>query len=146
MRMIRERILCPKCPYLEKGIKEEGEKFGVEYVVLESNEKFIICDNPNISWDKIMNDLKLFDITYVPKFGKYEIEQFVGYFMKEALLISKDITDLFNMELLCDDYPFNTTRVNKETIRERLLKCFNVVQKDNNTTYLSFKWERWDKL
>lgn len=146
MRMIRERVLCPTCPYFKEGIKEEGERFDVEYVVLKSKEQYLICDNPAVSWDSIMKNIKRFDTTYVPKFGKYEIEQLVGHFMKEALLISKDITDLFNMELLCDDYPFNTTRVSKETIRERVLKCFDVVKKENNVTYLKFKWSRWNEL
>ncbi len=146
MSRITERILCPTCPYLKNGIKEEGKKFGVEYVVLNSKEKFIIIDNPNVSWDKIMGEIKCFETTYVPKFGKYEVEEFVGHFMKEALVMSKDITDLFNMELLCDDFPYNTTRVNVDTIRERLLKCFDIVKVENDTTHLMFKWERYDKL
>lgn len=146
MSKIAERVLCPNCPYKQNGIKEEGEKFGVEYVILNSNERYIICDNPDVSWDKIMSEIKSFNITYVPKFGKYEVEQLVGQFMINALLISKDITDLFNMELLCEDFPYNVTRASKEIIRERLLKCFDVVKVENNTTYLKFKWERYDKL
>ena len=54
--------------------------------------------------------------------------------------------NLANMELLCDDFPYNTTRVNKETIRERVMKCFDIVKEEKGVTYLKFKWERYDKL
>lgn len=145
MSRITERLFCRNCPYV-KGIKGEGKKFGVEYVIFNSEEKFQILDNPDVTGDVVLEGIKKFIDIHVPKFGKYEVEEFVGYYMKEAILISKDITDLFNMELLCDDFPYNTTRVNKETIRDRVMKCFDIVKVENGITYLKFKWERYDKL
>ena len=124
-----------------KKIKMKGAKFGVQYVMLESDERFLIVDNPRVSWDNVMRNIEKFDFTYVPKFGKFEIEEFVGYYMKEALLISKDITHLLFMELVCDDSPYNITNVSMSQLRERVLKCFDVVRKDGNITYLMFKWE-----
>ena len=141
MGKIAERIICKDCPKIKHGIKSEGEMFGVEYIVLKSDEQYIICNNERISWNDVMPKMSEFDTLYVPKFGKYEIEEFVGYFMRVALLITKDITDLFNMELLCDDSPFNITEVSSKDIKEKLLKCFNVVKKVDNMTYLEFKWE-----
>jgi len=86
MGKISERVLCPTCPYLNNGIKEEGEKFNVEYVVLKAKEQYLICDNPDVPWDKIMKEIRLFDTTYVPKFGKYEIEQLVAIFIPSKLI------------------------------------------------------------
>jgi len=145
MSKLTEKLFCRNCPYLN-GIKEEGKNFGVEYVIFNSEEKFYIVDNPDVTGDVVLEGIKKFINIHVPKFGKYEVEKFVGYYMKEAILISKDITDLFNMELLCDDFPYNTTRVNKETIRERVMKCFDIVKEEKGVTYLKFKWERYDKL
>lgn len=131
------------CDFLKpKGfVKEEGQKFRVQYVVFKSNEKYIICDNEEVSWDEIMRSRDNFQSLYVPKFGKYEIEEFISYFMKVALFISKDITDLFNMDLVCDDFPYNITKISSDLIKERLLKCFEVVKKEESKTYLKFKWE-----
>lgn len=137
----KRRILCKNCCVLETHTIEEGEKFGVEYIVFKPEKRYLIRDNENVSWDYIMKNIKKFQDYYVPKFGKYEIEEFVSYFMKEALFITKDITNLFNMELLCDDLPYNVTRVSTETIKERLLKCFEVVERKEKTIYLKFKWE-----
>ena len=141
MGRIKRRILCKNCPVLNTKVKEEGEKFRVEYIVLDTKERYLICDDESVSCDEVMKDRYKFISTYVPKFGKFEIEEFVGYFMQEAIYITKDISNLFNMELLCDDSPFNITRVSSETIKKRLLQCFEVVKKENDVTYLKFKWE-----
>ena len=141
MKKITERIICKDCPKIIQEIKSEGKMFDVEYVILKSNMQYIICDNENVAWNDIMPKISNFVLLYVPRFGKYEIEEFIGYFMRVALLITKDITDLFNMNLLCDDSPFNVTEISSKIIKERLLECFNVIKKVGNTTYLEFKWE-----
>ena len=145
MRDIKARILCSNCPVYNAKIKEEGERFRVEYVVmLKPGERYLIHDNTEVSWDEVMKNIREFNITYVPKFGKYEIEEFVGDCMRQAIFFSKDITDLFNMELLCDDFPYNETRVTSATIKERVLKCFEIVKKEKNITYLKFKWQPYN--
>ena len=141
MGTIATRVMCRECKRLEK-VLSEGEMFGVEYVIKRFDKKYIIVDNKSISWDEIMPHIREFNITYVPKFGKYEIEQFVGHMMLEALLITKDITNLMNMDLLCEEYPYNAIKIDSDILKERVLKCFDIVKTERNSIYLKFKWEK----
>ena len=141
MRNEVARVLCYGCPKEDIKVKSYGEKFGVNYVVTDSDHKYIIRDNNDISWDDIMKKMEGFQDRYVPKFGKYEIEKFVCFYLKEALLITKDMTELFNMEVIHYDYWLpNVTRFSADVIKERLLKLFDVVEETQYITYLKFKW------
>lgn len=149
MNNLEMKILCEGCPRLKWEIESSGSKYGVDYVTLKSNKRYIIEDNPNVSWDEVMKNRDKFISTYVPRFGKYEIEEFVGYKMMEALFITKDITDLFNSELLCDDSPFNITRIKQDSLKNKIMKCFDVVWHDaysHKVVKLVFKWKTWNEL
>lgn len=146
MNNLEMRILCEGCPRQKCAIEESGSKYGVDYVILKSSKRYIIEDNLNVSWDEIMKNRENFISTYVPKFGKYEIEEFVGYKMMEALFITRDITGLLNSELLCDDSPFNITRINRDYLKKQILKCFYVLDIDKNNVSLVFKWKPWNQL
>jgi len=144
------KVLCGGCPKQKLEIESSGRMHDVDYVTLKSNKRYIIKDNPNVSWDDIMNNKEKFISTYVPRFGKAEIEHFVGYKMMEALFITKDITDLLNSELLCDDSPYNVTRIKSERLKEELLKCFEKVERPDsynpNVIFLMFKWKPYCEL
>jgi len=149
MNKLEMKILCEGCPRLKQEIENSGSKYGVDFVTFESEKRYIILDNPDVSWDDIMKNRDKFILTYVPKFGKYEIEEFVGYKMMEALFITKDITELLNSELLCDDSPFNITRIKQDILKKRIMKCFVVLcteESNNNTVTLVFKWKPWCEL
>lgn len=143
-------IICDGCSRVKAKIEDSGSMHGVDYVTFDSKKKYIIVDNPAVSWDKIMKERENFVSIYVPKFGKYEIEAFVGHKMMEALLITQDITGLFNSELLCDDSPFNVTRINSDILRKRLLKCFDIVTEEkmhnSSVVKLMFKWKPYYEL
>jgi len=147
MNSLEIKVLCAGCPKFNLEVKESGSKFGVDFVTLKTDENYIIQDNPNVSWDEIMKNRDLFISKYVPKFGKYEIEEFVGYKLMEALFITKDVTDLLNTNLACFDV-YNTTRISSERIKEKLLKCFEFkgVSDVGNYTYLMFKWVPYNEL
>ena len=70
MSKLTEKLFCRNCPYLN-GIKEEGKNFGVEYVIFNSEEKFYIIDNPDVTGDVVLEGIKKFINIHVPKFGKY---------------------------------------------------------------------------
>ena len=149
MNNLEMRILCEDCPKLKCEIESSGSKQGVDYVTLKSKKRYIIEDNPNVSWDEIMKNRDKFISTYVPKFGKYEIEEFVGYKLMEALFITKDITKLLNSELLCDDTPYNVTRIRQDYLKRQIMKCFDEVWHDaysHNVVKLVFKWKPWSEL
>lgn len=149
MNELVAKVLCTGCDKYKKRVEASGSMYGVDYIVLSSSKKYIIVDNPNISWDEVMKKRNYFIDTYVPKFGKYEIEQIVGHKIMEALFITKDITELLNSELLCDDSPFNITRVDSERLKEKLLKCFEVVKgnlSNSDVIQLMFKWKPYNEL
>lgn len=147
MNNLEMRILCGDCPKLKSNIVDSGRKYGVEYVILKSDKRYIIVDNPDISWDDIMkNRIKDFVTRYVPKFGKFEIEEYLSYAMLEAIIFTKDITNLFNSELLCFDLPYNVTRVSSDSIKNKMLKCFDVVSQSEDEIRLMFKWEYYCNL
>lgn len=147
MNNFKMKILCEGCPKLKCEIESSGSKYGVDYVTFKSKKRYVIEDNPDVSWDEIMKNRENFISTYVPKFGKYEIEEYVGYKIMEALFITKDITDLINSELLCDDTPYNITRIKQNYLEEQVMKCFDVVsQGPNNLVKLVFKWRSWREL
>lgn len=144
------KFFCHDCPKFQRKIESSGSQYGVDYITFKAEKRYIIEDNPNVSWDEIMQNREKFISIYTPKFGKYEIEEFVGYKLMEALFITKDITDLLNSELLCDDSPYNVTRIKYERLKEELLKCFEIVEKDvshnSNAIFLMFKWKPWKEL
>lgn len=143
MNNLEMNILCDGCPRRKWKIKSSGSMYGVDYVTLESKKRYIIEDNPKVSWDEIMRNRGAFTTIYVPKFGKYEIEEFVSHKMMEALLITRDITDLLNSELLCEDIPFNITRVKQPELEKAILRCFDVAYEDvyKKVVKLVFKWK-----
>ena len=149
MNELEMKILCDGCLRQKQEIQGSGSKYGVDFVTFKSEKRYIIRDNTDISWDEIMKNRDKFILTYVPKFGKYEIEEFVGYKMMEALFITKDITELLNSELLCDDLPYNVTRIKQDILKKRIMKCFDVIwteEFNNNIVTLVFKWKPWCEL
>lgn len=149
MDSLAAKVLCMGCDKYKKIVEASGSMDGVDYVVLKSRKQYKVVDNPNISWDNIMQNRDKFIDTYVPRFGKYELERFVGHKIMEALFITKDMTSLLNSELLCDDSPYNITRVSSDKLKERLLKCFDIMTEDgDNTSYVEimFKWKPYEEL
>ena len=141
MNDLARNFLCQGCPKLKCEIEDTGSKFGVDYITFKSQKRYIIEDNPDVSWNEIMKIRDEFVSNYVPKFGKYEIEEFVGYKLMEALFITKDITGLLNSELLCDDSPFNITRIKQDRLKAKIMKCFYVLDADENNVTLVYKWK-----
>lgn len=130
-----------------KFLKESNKSRGVGCKAYYGSISYVIVDNPNVSWDDIMNKyVKHFTMQFVPKFGKYEIEDYIGNEMLKALLITKNITDLFNTDLVCDDSPFNVTNVDYKMIQTKLLPCFEVVSQESDKIELMFRWKYYDKL
>lgn len=149
MNNFEMKILCGDCPNLNLKIVNSGSMFGVQFVSFETEKKYIIIDNPDISWNSIMRERENFTSTYVPKFGKYEIEHFIGYKLMEALFITKDITELLNCELLCNDFPYNVIKVRADILKKRILQCFEEVDGDcdnPNIVFLMFKWKTYSEL
>lgn len=146
MNDLERDVLCGSCPKAKLHINKSGTEFGVRYVILKSDKQYIIKDNPDTPWNELIKSKDRFISTYVPKFGKYEIEEFVGYKMMEALFISKDITDLLNSELVCNDFPYNITRISSERLKKELLKCFTKLEETDSVVKLMFMCKPYEEI
>lgn len=109
-------------------------------------KKYIIRDNLSALKNQFYCSASDFIIMYVPSFGKYEIEKFVGDKMLEAIIQTKDITELFLNDIYCDDFPFEPMKVSGEEIKRRVLKCFEKVGEDKDNIYIMFKWIPYENI
>ncbi len=73
----------------------------------------------------------------VPKFGKYEIEEFVANIIVLAL-IKGDLTDLMNINISYYDFPYNDVSLAKEIIKKRILGYCEIVEENNNVVKLRY--------
>lgn len=84
-----------------------------------------------------ISSLSNFTCNYVPKFGKYEVEEFVA----EMILISiaeHDITKLMNTEISFDDSPYNSGFYPKERVRELILSYCTIISGKNGIVELNY--------
>lgn len=129
----------------ERQIAKAGFKFGVNYVIFRLNGKtYSILPGDEIT--EISNfGLPNFVTNYVPKFGKYEIEEYVGYALLEALLITKDLTNLLNSELSFIEYNnwicFDAIKIENEYLKRKVLELFEIIEENENQIFLKFKGE-----
>ena len=84
-----------------------------------------------------ISSLSNFTCNYVPKFGKYEVEEFVA----EMILIAiseHDITKLLNTEISFDDSPYNKGFYQKERVRELILSYCTIISEKNGIVELNY--------
>lgn len=84
-----------------------------------------------------ISSLSNFTCNYVPKFGKYEVEEFVA----EMILIAiaeHDITKLMNTEISFDDSPYNKGFYPKERVRELILSYCTIISEKNGIIELNY--------
>lgn len=84
-----------------------------------------------------ISNLSDFTCLYVPKFGKYEVEEFVA----EMILIAiaeHDITKLMNTEISFDDSPYNSGFYPKERVRELILSYCTIISEKNGIVELNY--------
>ena len=63
----------------------------------------------------------------LPKFGKYEIEDFFSIPFLTALLVTSDMTNIMNTSVLCYDGMWST-KIYSKTVRNIFLNnCFSIV-------------------
>lgn len=112
------------------------EKQGIEssiFFYTETCETYIITSpDPVILGSLHISELK----KLLPKFGKYEIEEFFMNRFLTALLITGDASELFNTTVLCSDSIWSQ-RLFKEDVRKIFLKkTFSIVSKTCNLVNL----------
>ncbi len=121
---------------------EEGRTSGnILYYVTEANAEYYLegRENTDISESEFM-------LKYTPKFGKYEIEDFVGRELLKSLLIGGNISNIFYMNICCDDSPYNVVKISQDRLQKELNKLFTVVKTEKNKIFLKFKWKPFAEL
>lgn len=84
-----------------------------------------------------ISNLSKFTCNHVPKFGKYEVEEFVA----GMILISiaeHDITKLMNTEISFDDSPYNSGYYPKEKVRELILSYCTIISDKDGIVELNY--------
>ncbi|MDD2627852.1 MAG: hypothetical protein PHR25_05345 [Clostridia bacterium] len=124
-----------------KVIEEGRTSWNILYYVTESNTEFYIKDREvtDISESEFITK-------YTPKFGKYEIEDFIGRELLKSLLIGGDISNIFHMNICCDDRPYNIVKISQDRVREELSKVFTVIKTEEDKIFLKFKWKPFKEL
>lgn len=88
-------------------------------------------------FDYATSDFYGFIISKIPKFGKYEVEEFVAKKLILAL-IEGDITELMNTTISFDDEPYNSGYYSKNTVREKILEFCEIISKEKGVVTLKY--------
>lgn len=88
-------------------------------------------------FDYATSDFYGFIISKIPKFGKYEVEEFVAKKLILAL-IEGDITELMNTTISFDDGPYISLDYSKNTVRENILKFCKIIRQKNGIITLKY--------
>lgn len=88
-------------------------------------------------FDYATSDFYGFINSKIPKFGKYEVEEFIA---KKLILslIEGDITELMNTTISFDDEPYNSGYYSKNTVRENILKFCKIIRQKNGIITLKY--------
>ena len=105
-------------------IKNIESSYGiVSYTIDNENSDgklyFVECDNSLL--ERAKNNVHEFILDNTPKFGKFQVEEFIGNMICHCL-IAKEITALMNMTVSYDDSPYNCGEYSKETVKNKILE------------------------
>lgn len=103
-------------------VKEEGRVGNIYYLVAEDKENLYFYDDRKFVINKFGNIQRFME--YFPKFGKFEIERFLAERTMASLVVTRDLTDIMNMTVMCEGVIFD-----KEDISKRLFDHFFEVKK-----------------
>ena len=116
------------------SITKEGIEDGVYYYV-EKSEKMYIIQNADCFRFAELEFLK----SKLPKFGKFEIENFFLNRFLTSILITHSMTDIFNTTVYYCDYP-RDTYFTSDRVKEIFMKnTFNLVKEEKNVVYIQLK-------
>lgn len=115
------------------SVIKEGREENVYYYT-EHSKTWYIIESPSKESLRTMQIDELKGL--LPKFGKFEIEHFFEKRFLDALLITGDMTDIFNTTVLCADL-YWSCKFDKERVKEIFLeKCFTITATKDDVVYL----------
>lgn len=140
MGEIARSIICRNCSKIrnvENNIISEGiTENGIMYYITRPKDIYLMDESYTPSKNFRKNDFFKICYSYIPKFGKYEIEYFVTKEIMEALFVTKDFSFLFSTNIMISDIS-GDVYVSSERLKEKLLPLFEV-KKDGNVYKCTF--------
>lgn len=138
---------CNKVMEIEETLIAEGiTKSGIHYFTTQPKETYLIDKNYFPSNTLLKTNFTEFCINYIPSFGKFEIESFIAKELMTALLITKELSSLFNTSIMLEDFFSGTFYITGEKLKEILLPLFDIKKTDNGytCTFLEKKFKNVD--
>lgn len=115
--------------------------YSTSYNPKDNTTYLVVCDKAIL--DCAISNFTDFICLKVPRFGKYEVEEFVAKMLLISL-IQGDITALMNTEISYDDSPYNDGEYSKDTIIKCILEYCEVIREENNIVTLKYLGEKKD--
>lgn len=107
----------------------------IDYENWDGRKYFVECDSSLLELAK--SNVHEFILSNTPKFGKFEVEEFIGSMICHCL-IAKEITALMNMYISYDDSPYNCGKYSKENVKEQIMGFCEIFSQDENTVKLKY--------
>lgn len=120
---------------IRPNVIKQGQETNVFYYVEESFKNYIIS-SPSVEALKLLNISELKDL--LPKFGKYEIEEFFMNRFLTALFLTRNMTEIFNTTVYCNDF-YRPVYFNSDSIKKIFLDIFEIVNESETKVELKLK-------
>lgn len=95
---------CTKKETFKKDIIKEGISGNVMFIVKKPTVKYLL-EPINLSDALLVHMIESgeFISKFIPKFGKFEFEEYVADEFKKAIFFTHDLSELFNTTLMCEE-------------------------------------------
>lgn len=127
---IAKRIFCQNCNKFmefERNVIAEGiTENGILYCTTRPKESYIIDENYTPSQELMQKNFIDKTLTYIPKFGKFEIESFIATELFNAIFTTKRLSNLLNTSIMLNDFLSDTIHVQSKRIKESILPLFDI--------------------
>lgn len=109
--------------------------YTIDYEHWDGRKYLVECDSSLL--ERAKSNVHEFILSNTPKFGKFEVEEFIGNMICHCL-IAKEITALMNMTVSYDDSPYNCGEYSKETVKNKILEFCNILSENETTVKLKY--------
>ncbi len=94
---------CTKRESYRKDVIKEGISGGLMFVVKQPTVRYLL-EPINLSDALLvqMIESENFVNKFIPKFGKFEFEEYIAEELKKAIFFTHDLSELFNTTLICE--------------------------------------------
>lgn len=126
---------CNKIMEIEKHVIAEGiTENGIKYYTTQPKQTYLIDKNYTPSDELMQKSFADKTLTYIPTFGKFEIEAFIAKELFTSIFVTKNLSNLLNTTISIYDFSCGTLNISSEKIKEIILPLFEVIE--TRSTYV----------